>query len=122
MLVIRICNGARWATGAPARYVVNVKRYAINVKGSWALSISGCVVSWRAGRFVRRASRRRARAVTDERFRTAHSESAIKLPPGTRSTIAAYGPSPRNELASRVFQLLRERSMACPLKIMSVCT
>jgi hypothetical protein len=69
-----------------------------------------------ARRFDGRASARRAWAAIDDRFLTAHSESAIKLPPGSRSSIAAYGPSSRNELTSRVFQLSRGGAMDHPVK------
>ena len=61
--------------------------------------------------FDDRASARRAWAAIDDRFLTAHTESAIRLPPGSRSSIAAYGPISRNDLPSRVFQLSRGRAM-----------
>jgi hypothetical protein len=71
-----------------------------------------------ARRFDDRANARRAWAAIDDRFLTAHTESAIKLPPGSRSSIAAYGPIPRNDLPSRDFQLSRGRAMDRPVKSM----
>src|SRR5579862_2105631 len=45
------------------------------------------------------------------RLRKTHSDSTIRLPPGTNSSIAAYGPSPRTGAPRRVIQLIRGSNM-----------
>src|SRR5579862_7279182 len=45
------------------------------------------------------------------RLRKTHSESTIRLPPGTNSSIAAYGPNPRIGAPRRVIQLIRGSNM-----------
>jgi hypothetical protein len=60
---------------------------------------------------------RRARAATHVRCRTVHIVSAIRLPPGRMSTIAAYDPSSCIERTRRTLQLLPLAVTASP----SVC-
>jgi hypothetical protein len=49
----------------------------------------------------------RIRATNHHRCRTAHKPSAIRLPPGTRSSIAPYGPILRISLASPPIRWMR---------------
>ena len=51
--------------------------------------------------------RRRGVGVNEVRYRNAHMASAMRLPPGTKSAIAACGPSSRTLVARRLRPLAR---------------
>ena len=69
------------------------------------------MAGWRESDAVVRAVARRARAADDRRCRMAQMARAIRVPPGRISSIAAYGPSVRNTLASLIIQWVGGRSM-----------
>ncbi len=55
---------------------------------------------------------RRTRATSHVRYRKANNESAIRLPPGSTSAIAAYDPTARIQTSRRAlnFSLFKEAS------------
>jgi hypothetical protein len=69
------------------------------------------MAGWRRSDAVVGASARRTRTADDRRCRKAQTATAIRVPPGRISSIAAYGPSARNTPASFIIQWVRGRSM-----------